>query len=121
MKLCSPRLITALMISIFLFACLFQACATAPKTPLGQYSAALEIFDDAIEGYLVHYNLADLETQTNWKQDIDPNILVAGRALKVWGLAVKRNEPAADKYAQYMALKRDLFSLMFTLGILEVR
>ena len=97
------------------------SCATTAKTPLEQYSAALEVFNDVVEGYLVYYNLADSETQARWKKDIDPEILVTGTALEAWGLAVKQHEPAADKYAQYMALKRDLFALMFTIGILEVR
>ena len=105
---------------IFLAVVFLCSCAT-PRTPLGQYSAALEVFDDAVEGYVVYYNLADPETQANWKQDIDPKILTAGKALETWGLAVKQHEPAADKYEQYIALKRNLFALMFTLGILEVR
>jgi hypothetical protein len=97
------------------------SCATVPKTPLGQYSAALEVFNDAVDGYATHYSMASPGTQAKWKEDIDPIILKTANALGVWGLAVKRHESAADKYAQYMTLKRELFLLMFSTGVLEVK
>jgi len=94
---------------------LFAGCATLGElSPEEQQLKARMTFNNLVEGYLVKYRTANLETQQKWAKDVDPLIKKASTALDLWGFALKLTDPskALEQEKIFMAIKDEILDLI---------
>ena len=104
------RIFLVLLTIMFLF-----GCATLGElSPEEQQLKARMTFNNLVEGYLVKYRTADIETQQKWKRDVDPLIKKAKTALDLWGFALKLSTPekAIEQEKIFLLIKDELLDLM---------
>ena len=91
-----------------------------PPSPEKTYAQSLTIFNDAAEGYLAVLTVQKPEVKAAWKENINPSIHAGSDALDAWAKAIGTPEET-DKYAIYLQLWQDLFPILTTLGVIEIK
>ena len=90
-----------------------------PPSPEKTYAQSLTIYNNANEAYVAALMLQDPETKAQWKRDINPMLDKADAALDAW-FAVLGLANEYEKQELYLVIWRELFPLLFSLGIIEV-
>ena len=85
-----------------------------PPSPEKTYAQSLTIFNDAAEGYLAVLTVQKPEVKAAWKENAGSD------ALDAWAKAIGTPEET-DKYVIYLQLWRDLFPILTTLGVIEIK
>ena len=89
-------------------------------TPSGRFYAALKYFNDNVEQYKLAYLGADQATQDKWRQEINPVIRAASKALDTWGDALG-TESAEEKETLWLQQKTAFLRALVSTGVVKVR
>ena len=104
---------------LFLVACGNQL-SQLPPSPAKTYAQSLTIFNDASEAYVMALILQTPEVREQWKRDINPMLDAADHALNCWWAVVGTDHEDEAQF-NYLKIWRELFPLLFSLGIIEVK
>lgn len=88
-------------------------------TPEQQYSVARIEFNSLFEAYLDAYDAADIETQTKWKEEVDPRINEAILALDLWGLYQDSGGDIYEAQKAFLTAKNKLLELLAPIIVKE--
>lgn len=112
-------MIAFLTAMLFIVPMMFASCANlagvndSPQLKEKKtYMTARKEFALTLEKYNVYYNKADLETQAEWKKDIDPWFNKVNKALAAWKLAINNDWDPASQSEKYLDLKSELLILL---------
>ena len=103
---------------MFLVACGGQL-SQLPPSPEKTYAQALTVFNDASEAYVAALMLQTPEVKAQWKRDINPKLDAVDEALDLWWFTIGTGIEDIAKF-NYLELWRELFPMLFQLGIIEV-
>ena len=111
--------ISVLVIGLLLLVACAPQLSELPPSPEKTYAQALTAYNDAVYAYITALALQTPEVKAQWKQDINPMLDAADVALDAWW-AVVGTDQEDDAQFNYLKIWRELFPLLFQLGIIEV-
>ena len=103
---------------VFLVGCGGQL-SQLPPSPEKTYAQSLTAFNDASEAYNAALMLQTPEVKAQWKKDINPMLDAADTALNCWWATIGTDQED-EAEVKYLRLWRELFPLLFKLGIIGV-
>jgi len=114
----TKRIFIVLLGVMFLAGCGGQL-SQLPPSPEKTYAQALTAFNDASEAYVAALSLQTPDVKAQWKRDINPMLDAADTALNLWWSVIGTEQEDEAEF-DYLKLWRELFPLLFTMGIIEV-
>jgi len=113
-----------LILMLGMFVMLIANCggqlSQLPPSPEKTYAQSLTAFNIAGEAYLAILTAQKPEVKAAWKININPYIHAASAALDIWGAAIGTDQEAG-KHTIYLQLWQDLFPILTTLGVIEIK
>lgn len=112
----------ALSITIMLLAACGMLNNIAPEAkPYAVYLQALNVFNSNLRTYLDVRDTMPLDVQAEWKNRIEPLIVLTKEALDDWGMLVIQGLPDAMAKRKYDRLFTEVLALMLKYEIIELR
>ena len=112
--------ISILIVGVMLMANCGGQLSQLPPSPEKTYAQSLTAFNVAGEGYLAILTVQKPDVKAAWKENINPSIHAASDALDIWAKAIGTGEEV-DKYTIYLQLWENLFPILTTLGVIEIK
>lgn len=118
-----PWLVAIVVLAMIMSSLSFTGCSLLPtksqEDTKQAYTVAIVAFADLSEDYANAYDLADPATQAKWKAEVDPRVLQAREALRLWKRSMDAGGGEEAKEA-YDAILTDLVMLLVEVGVVQI-